>query len=752
MTMIAQRDQRTSDLLRLRAAGSPGPAFVLGATNAHLRWTDLVMYAMAWEDNEEDLSDGGRRCVGLLFDDPLATVACFLGALSSGVGVAPLNPGASPAELAAQCRALGVASLVTDLTDERLIGSLRAAGCDLWTVRGPELEPTFSATGRRPPLPPGRGALVLASSGTTGQPKIVALAEEQLLYAARCIASHHELSAADCGYCPLPLFHINALVVGVLSTLVAGSSLVVDRRFSQGAFWTTIARNEVTWLNLVPAIIATLANAPDGPTVAPARIRFARSASSPLAPKTLERFEQRFGISVLETYGMTEAASQITANPMSRDQRRAGSVGLPVGVDLRIVGTDRVPLRAALGRALRRHVRAPRHELHSEGLADLSHHLSDLAEPDQPEDVAGEQWQRTGDVGHVDADGFLYLAGRSDDVINRGGEKVYPREIEQVLLADDRVVSAVVIGRAHPTVGEEPVAFVLATVDQAERADLVAQLRRRCEAELSRYKRPVLITVADTLPIGPTGKIRRSAVRVLAGEARERTEPALDLPWRPSKPRASGLTMVIDGGIPSRMFEDAITSGSAFIDMVKFGWGTALVTRDLQRKIDCLHANGIRFCFGGTLFEKFVLQDRFESFLAFCHRFGCDFVEVSNGTIPMSNTAKAAFVRRCAFDFSVVSEVGFKDARRSDTLGPGAWIEAISEDLDAGAALVILEARESGRAGICHADGTVRAPLVDAILSSGVDPDRLVFEAPTRALQTESSASRPSASDCGRTR
>ncbi len=195
--------------------------------------------------------------------------------------------------------------------------------------------------------------------------------------------------------------------------------------------------------------------------------------------------------------------------------------------------------------------------------------------------------------------------------------------------------------------------------------------------------------------------------------------------------------MVIDSGMPSRLLEDAIDSASAYIDVVKFGWGTALVTNDLERKIDCLRSHGIQYCFGGTLFEKFVMQDRFESFLAFCHRFNCDLVEVSNGTIPMSNTAKAAFVGRCARDFTVVSEVGFKDARRSDALDSRAWIKAINEDLEAGASLVITEARDNGRSGLCAGDGELRADLVTDILSSGIDPDRLLFEAPTKALQVE---------------
>jgi phosphosulfolactate synthase len=210
----------------------------------------------------------------------------------------------------------------------------------------------------------------------------------------------------------------------------------------------------------------------------------------------------------------------------------------------------------------------------------------------------------------------------------------------------------------------------------------------------------------------------------------------LDLPTRSEKPRRRGLTMVIDNGMPTGSFVDAISAAADYIDIVKFGWGTCLVTRDLARKIDCLHANGIRFCFGGTLFEKAVVQDRFDAYVRFCHTWNCDLVEVSNGTIPLSNAAKASYIRLCAEEFIVASEVGFKDARRSDELTSWQWVDCISEDLAAGASLVVTEARESGRSGICHADGRLRSELIDDILASGVDPDHLLFEAPTKDLQT----------------
>ena len=209
----------------------------------------------------------------------------------------------------------------------------------------------------------------------------------------------------------------------------------------------------------------------------------------------------------------------------------------------------------------------------------------------------------------------------------------------------------------------------------------------------------------------------------------------LNLPVRTAKPRDTGLTMVIDGGISPSYFADLVSSAAEYIDFVKFGWGTAVVTANLRAKIDVLTANDIGFYFGGTLFEKYVLQDRFDDFRKFCLDHSCQHVEVSNGTIPMSNSEKASYIHKLAGDFTVISEVGFKDASRSEQLSPSAWVACIREDLEAGASLVTLEARESGRSGICRPDGALRFGLIEDVLASGIDQRDLLFEAPTTALQ-----------------
>jgi len=210
----------------------------------------------------------------------------------------------------------------------------------------------------------------------------------------------------------------------------------------------------------------------------------------------------------------------------------------------------------------------------------------------------------------------------------------------------------------------------------------------------------------------------------------------LELPFRTSKPRTRGLNMVIDPGLATGIFTDVIQSHGDHVDLVKFGWGTALVTKDLERKVEVLVDAGIAFYLGGTLFERFVWTGCFEEFVELAHRIGARHVEVSNGTIPLDQRAKAEYVNVLSAEFRVLSEVGFKDPGRSAQLTPADWVAAMSEDLDAGAWLVTAETRESGMCGIARSDGHIREDVLDAVLRD-IDPGRILFEAPTKALQVE---------------
>jgi phosphosulfolactate synthase len=213
-------------------------------------------------------------------------------------------------------------------------------------------------------------------------------------------------------------------------------------------------------------------------------------------------------------------------------------------------------------------------------------------------------------------------------------------------------------------------------------------------------------------------------------------DTALHLPQRSVKPRHRGITMVVDGGMPLGTLRDVVDSAAEYLDFVKFGWGTAVVSVELGAKIELLRRSGIDYYFGGTLFEKHLLQGRFDDFRRLCDRHGCRHVEVSNGTIDLSNPEKAGYVRQLAREFTVISEVGFKDSVRSEQLMPRRWLEFIHEDLHAGASLVTLESRESGHSGICRSDGQLRVGLIEELLGGDVPVDRLMFEAPTTELQT----------------
>jgi phosphosulfolactate synthase len=193
--------------------------------------------------------------------------------------------------------------------------------------------------------------------------------------------------------------------------------------------------------------------------------------------------------------------------------------------------------------------------------------------------------------------------------------------------------------------------------------------------------------------------------------------------------------MVIDTGLPTHYFCDIVSSFSGLIDVIKLGWGTALVTEDLKYKIDALKDAHVDYYFGGTLFEKFVSQGRFDDWRRFVDRFDCNIVEISNGTIPMSNTEKADYIRRTAPDLTVYSEVGYKESVRSEGMKPESWVDYLNEDLDAGAFKVITEARESGKSGICRPNGELRLDLIERIAESGIDINRLLFEAPNKDLQ-----------------
>jgi oxalate---CoA ligase len=466
-------------------------AFVEDArSQRRVTYADLAGAAARWATllDRQVVAPGAAVLIDI--DDPVAFTVAYLGVLAAGRCSVPVDPDAPPAELARTTRATRPAMAVTDRADRSL--KLPTVLVDPATCL-PAAEPAAArAAGGRGP-----GAVRLSTSGSTGEPKIVELDEARLLHVARAVAAHNRLGPEDRGYNPLPLFHVNAEVVAVLATLVAGATMVLDRRFHRRGFWRLLREREITWLNAVPAILTILVGEAS-PGALP-RLRFIRSASAPLQPSVRQRIEDMLAVPVMESYGMTEAASQITATPLDGGAP-AGSAGRPVAVALQVRRPDGIA--SAPGEVGRVWIR---------GAGVITGYVGGRGS----ERFDSHGWLDTGDLGHLDHDGYLYVAGRADDVINRGGEMVYPREVEEVLLTHPRVLEAVVVGQPHDVLGAVPVAYVLAR--PGSDATLVDELEALCTEQLSRFKRPAAVYIVADLPRAATGKIRRRELVLNAG-------------------------------------------------------------------------------------------------------------------------------------------------------------------------------------------------------------------------------------------
>ena len=206
----------------------------------------------------------------------------------------------------------------------------------------------------------------------------------------------------------------------------------------------------------------------------------------------------------------------------------------------------------------------------------------------------------------------------------------------------------------------------------------------------------------------------------------------LELPQRMGKPRHTGITHVIDRGIGLRQVRDLLESCGDIIDILKLGWGTGYMTANLADKLRLYREFGIPTCFGGTLFEIAVMQDKFDEFRSMLESFGMTHVEVSTGIIELTLEEKAHYIQELAQDFVVLSEVGSKDAEK--VIPPYQWIQMMQSELDAGAWKIVAEARESGTAGICGSNGEVHVGLIDEIVTQ-IDPNTILFEAPQKSQQ-----------------
>ncbi len=344
----------------------------------------------------------------------------------------------------------------------------------------------------KPDLPsPEDVALVLHTSGSTGRPKRVPLSHANLAASVKTIAETYQLTGDDVSLCLMPLFHVHGLMASVLATLFTGGTAVIPVRFNPMSFWRTVLDEGITWYSAVPTIhqLMLMRRRPSDDHA----LRFVRSCSAALSPALMKELEDHFETPVLEAYGMTEASHQMTSNPLPPAPRRPGSVGPRTGVQISIRdenGED-VPFGG-------------------EGEVCVRGPSVIRAYENNPEATASGffgDWFRTGDQGLFEKDGYLRLVGRIKELINRGGEKIAPLEVDEVLLSHPSVAEAVTFGVPHPTWGEEVSAAVVLG-GAATEAELIAH----CKEQLADFKCPKKIHVVMEIPRTATGKVQRMNV------------------------------------------------------------------------------------------------------------------------------------------------------------------------------------------------------------------------------------------------
>jgi len=345
-------------------------------------------------------------------------------------------------------------------------------------------------------------ALVLHTSGSTGRPKRVPLRHFNLAVSSANIANTYALTPADVSLCIMPLFHVHGLIGSTMASLLSGGTVVVPTKFNALSFWRTVREHHVTWYSGVPTMHQLLLSRTRQKPPDAASLRFIRSCSAPLSSELIHKIEGLFGVPFVEAYGMTEAAHQMTSNPLPPRHRKAGSVGVGAGLRISIMDKD--------GNHLGTNQRG---EVAIQG-ANVFRGYENNADANARAFVSG--WFRTGDQGYLDTDCYLHLTGRIKDIVIRGGENIAPHEVDEVLLRHPAVAAAVTFGCAHPTLGEEvAAAVVLHEANGATEAELI----KHCREFLAEYKCPTKIYLVESIPTTATGKIRRRAVAAaLAGE------------------------------------------------------------------------------------------------------------------------------------------------------------------------------------------------------------------------------------------
>ena len=429
------------------------------------------------------------------------TAAVFLGTMYGGFVSVPLNLVSQASQLEYVLEHSDTRLVFTD-TDhaEAIAARVKAVGRPIEIividVDAPSLflEERLPTT-RVPAVDENVPALLMYTSGTTGRPKGCLLTQKNVISGGRFVQEAHQLGPSDRVLSSLPLYHINGQIVATVGPLVHGGSVVAPHRFSVSQFWDLLDRYECTWFNVVPTIISYLAAspAPEAPPGGRKRVRFGRSASAALAPELHRAFERKFGLSIIETMGMTETAAPIFTNPLEQGRRKYGSVGQPVGNIAKVVSLEGVPCKPGeVG------------ELAVKGDNVMREYFKSPEETAKALDADG--WLHTGDLGYADEDGYYFVTGRLKELIIKGGENIAPREIDDVMYMHPAVLDAAAVGIPDAHYGQE---ILCAVVLKPGCTATEAELRAFCEKELGRYKMPKVFKFMADLPKGPSGKVQR---------------------------------------------------------------------------------------------------------------------------------------------------------------------------------------------------------------------------------------------------
>lgn len=442
-----------------------------------------------------DIRPGDR--VGVLMPGGPEAAIVLLAVASCATAV-PLRLASTVGEIRSHLRGARAKAAIADAESAARLCS--AADQDLLElcVEGQAGQVALARTGSRPAVDPefarrDDDAVILPTSGTTSEPKFVPLTQGNLAASVSNIVATLRLTPQDRCLNVMPLFHVHGLVAGLLSPLAAGGSVVCTPGFQPFRFFSWLSELRPSWYTAVPAVHQAIRHrAGRRDLSARGRLRFMRSSSAVLPPRLMRGMEDLFDAPMVEAYGMTEAAHQVASNPLPPDARKPGSVGRETGTEIAVVDDRWEWLMAGVcGEVV---IRGPSVTRGYEG------------DPTANAAAFKDGWFRTGDLGFLDDEDYLHLTGRTKEIINRGGEKVSPHEVEAVLLQHPAVAESVAFPVPHPLLGEEVGAAV---VLEEGAATGERELREHAAGHLAAFKVPRSILILEELPRGPTGKLQR---------------------------------------------------------------------------------------------------------------------------------------------------------------------------------------------------------------------------------------------------